>query len=165
MQSPKTWRQLLGTIVSDPQEEQRLIDIMGIRPITLVRWVQNKSEPRPYFLRQLLDALPQHGDSSLAERPGREEFVSGSRIPGRLCRLILPYRCHPEYSSGSQLLTSSKGRKREKRGCLSHYARLPYCRLPARFQHAALLFSPASTHDSEALHKLVGAGISDGRFF
>ncbi len=79
MQSPKTWRQLLGTIVSDPQEEQRLIDIMGIRPITLVRWVQNKSEPRPYFLRQLLDALPQHRDSLLPlmekEFPGFSEMV------------------------------------------------------------------------------------------
>jgi hypothetical protein len=79
MQSPKTWRQLLGTIISDPQEEQRLIDIMGIRPITLVRWVQNKSEPRPYFLRQLLDALPQHRDSLLPllekEFPGFSELV------------------------------------------------------------------------------------------
>lgn len=62
MQSPRTWRELLGAIISDPGEEQRLIDMMGIRPITLLRWVQNKSVPRPYFLRQLLNALPQHRD-------------------------------------------------------------------------------------------------------
>src|SRR5690349_9462387 len=79
MQSPQTWRELLGTIISDSQEEQRLIDIIGIRPITLLRWVHNKSEPRPYFLRQLLDALPQYRDSLLPliekEFPGFSELV------------------------------------------------------------------------------------------
>lgn len=79
MQSPKTWRELLGTIISDPGEEQRLIDMMGIRSITLLRWVQNKSEPRPYFLRQLLNALPQHRDVFLPllekEFPGFAEKI------------------------------------------------------------------------------------------
>jgi hypothetical protein len=79
MQTPNTWRELLGTIISDPQEERRLIDLMGIRPITLLRWVQNKTEPRPYFLRQLLDALPQYRDSLLPlmekEFPGVSELV------------------------------------------------------------------------------------------
>jgi hypothetical protein len=79
MQSPNTWRELLGTIISDPQEERRLIDLMGIRPITLLRWVQHKTEPRPYFLRQLLDALPQYRDSLLPlmekEFPGVSELV------------------------------------------------------------------------------------------
>ncbi len=185
------------------QEEQRLIDIMGIRPITLVRWMQNKSEPRPYFLRQLLDALPQHRDSllplimkefpgfsetveddlpkeiassfyrhvldtyvatapamrfwsicplilqhvlehldpdqldmellvvccmppsgygnkihslreyvalgtPLAEQPGREEFVSGSRIPGRLCRLILSYAVIQDIQQDRSFLPAQK---------------------------------------------------------
>src|SRR5260370_34758392 len=65
--------------MSEPQEERRVIDLMGIRPITLLRWVQNKTEPRPYFLRQLLDALPQYRDSLLPlmekEFPGVSELV------------------------------------------------------------------------------------------
>ncbi len=77
MQSPNTWRELLGTIISDPQEERRLIDLMGIRPITLLRWVQNKTEPRPYFLRQLLDALPQYRDSLLPLMEKEFPGVSG----------------------------------------------------------------------------------------
>src|SRR5258706_11335326 len=58
MQAAKTWRELLGSILRDAQEEQRLIDMLGVRPITLARWVQQKSDPRPYFLRQLPAALP-----------------------------------------------------------------------------------------------------------
>jgi len=85
MQTPKTWRELLGAIISDPGEEQRLIAMMGIRLITMLRWVQNKSVPRPYFLRQLLNALPQHHDLLLSllekEFPGFAEQLLEEEVP------------------------------------------------------------------------------------
>ena len=58
MNEPQTWRELLATIISDTKERQRLVDILGISPITLIRWSTNKSNPRRDSLRSLLDALP-----------------------------------------------------------------------------------------------------------
>src|SRR5947199_10685881 len=104
MQSPKTWRELLGAIISDPAEEQRLIALMGIRPITLLRWVQNKSVPRPYFLHQLLNALPQHRDIFLPllekEFPGFAEQLE-DEIPQEISAspcmaLVAPRRPTPQ---------------------------------------------------------------------
>jgi hypothetical protein len=85
MQVAKTWRELLGSILRDAQEEQRLIDLLGVRPITLSRWVQQKSDPRPYFLRQLLAALPQQRELLLPlieqEFPGFAETVDEEAAP------------------------------------------------------------------------------------
>jgi hypothetical protein len=87
MHEPRTWRELLGHIISDPKEEQRLVEALGIRSITLTRWVKNKAEPRPYFLRQLLHALPQHHVLLLAlieeEFPGFSETL-GDDVPKEL---------------------------------------------------------------------------------
>ncbi len=60
MAEEQTWRDVLGTITSDPHERQRIADIVKINPITLVRWTNGKSNPRPDTLRLLLDALPDH---------------------------------------------------------------------------------------------------------
>ncbi len=54
------WRALLGELVSDPQERQRIANVMGINPVTILRWVTNKSSPRAEKLRQLLDVFPRH---------------------------------------------------------------------------------------------------------
>jgi hypothetical protein len=64
MQEARTWRELLGQIIKDNREKQRLIEALNVMPITLTRWVNGESEPRPQNLRQLLQALPQY----------REEF-------------------------------------------------------------------------------------------
>src|SRR5579884_3751850 len=60
MQEFPTWRDLLGRIITDPHERQRIANELGINPITLMRWVNNESKPRPQNLRQLLKALPEH---------------------------------------------------------------------------------------------------------
>ncbi len=39
---PETWRSLLKSIISDPQERQRLAEELGIKPITLIRWVNGE---------------------------------------------------------------------------------------------------------------------------
>ena len=65
MEDLQTWRDLLGQIIRDPQEEQRLCDVLGVRSITLIRWSTGESDPRPRNLSQLLNALPTH----------REQFI------------------------------------------------------------------------------------------
>jgi hypothetical protein len=60
MKEPETWRELLGWIISDQQERQRIAETAGINPVTLIRWATNKSNPRLDNLRPLLSALPQY---------------------------------------------------------------------------------------------------------
>src|SRR6266568_2399549 len=50
---------------------------IGIKPITLSRWTNNDSDPRPQNLRHLLTALPQQREQMLElirEEHGFEEF-------------------------------------------------------------------------------------------
>lgn len=60
MEEARTWREILGQIIKDSKEKQRLVDELNITPITLTRWVNRESDPRPQNLRQLINALPQH---------------------------------------------------------------------------------------------------------
>lgn len=62
---PKDWRELLGWIASDQAGMQKLVQSLGVRDITIRRWVKGESDPRPQNLRRLLVALPEH----------RERFV------------------------------------------------------------------------------------------
>src|SRR5215471_2210152 len=57
MQEPSSWRILLGQLIHDPQERNRIANELGINPATLVRWSHNETNPRPYNLTQLLKAL------------------------------------------------------------------------------------------------------------
>lgn len=60
MEAIQTWRELLGKVIADPQERQRIADALRVNPITLTRWATNKSTPRLDNLRPLFEALPQH---------------------------------------------------------------------------------------------------------
>jgi hypothetical protein len=42
MQESPTWRDLLGSIIQDPQERRQLANESGINPVTLTRWVSKK---------------------------------------------------------------------------------------------------------------------------
>jgi hypothetical protein len=54
----QTWREVLREIISEPQQKQYLCEMLGIHPLTLQRWCDKKSEPRPQHLKALLKALP-----------------------------------------------------------------------------------------------------------
>jgi hypothetical protein len=66
------WRTFLGEVTRDPQEKQRLADMMNVSPITLTRWANGVSRtpaeqekeklPRPQIqsLRKLVAALPEY---------------------------------------------------------------------------------------------------------
>jgi transcriptional regulator with XRE-family HTH domain len=71
-QEPGDWHELLGMIISNTQERQRIAQELGVRAITLSRWVRGESEPRPQNLRHLLSVLqPDHRDL-LLEMLGEE---------------------------------------------------------------------------------------------
>src|SRR5215472_14540858 len=77
MQEEKTWRELLGSIIQDPQERRRLANELGVNPVTLTRWVHNESSPRPQSIQRLLHALPEHRQELLNQL--LDEF--GDNIP------------------------------------------------------------------------------------
>jgi hypothetical protein len=57
---PKDWRELLVWITNDPTMMQRIVQELGVRDITVKRWIRGESEPRPQNIRRLLSALPEH---------------------------------------------------------------------------------------------------------
>lgn len=61
----RTWRDLLTLILNDPHEKQRLLEELGIRPITLNRWLDGDTMPRPQNMHLLLNAFPQYRDQFL----------------------------------------------------------------------------------------------------
>lgn len=52
------WHELLGNIITNATERDRIATEIGVHPITLSRWVTGESSPRPQNMRQLLRALP-----------------------------------------------------------------------------------------------------------
>jgi hypothetical protein len=59
MQESPTWRTVLADILKRPGERQRIAGALGINQLTLKRWVQNQSDPRPQYLQQLLTLVPE----------------------------------------------------------------------------------------------------------
>lgn len=79
MHEVQSWRDLLGIIVSDAKERQRLIETLEITPITLNRWLNGESDPRPQNLRHLLSVIPQHRErllELLKEERGLGDYVN-----------------------------------------------------------------------------------------
>lgn len=60
MKASQTWRELLGVVINDSQERQRIAEALGVNPVTLMRWSTSKSNPRLDNLRPLLEALPRY---------------------------------------------------------------------------------------------------------
>jgi GAF domain-containing protein len=61
MKKPQTWRELLKKVIDDPREKERLARSLDVNALTLTRWVNRQSTPRPDNLGKLLNALrPQH---------------------------------------------------------------------------------------------------------
>lgn len=58
MQQDRTWRDLLAEIIHSAHEKQRIATALGINQVTLSRWANNQSRPRPQHHRKLLDAIP-----------------------------------------------------------------------------------------------------------
>jgi len=105
MQKPRTWRELLGSIIADVQERQRVAKELGVSAVTLFRWVSGESKPRSHNLRRLLAVLPQHRsqllplleeefDGFLAGVKEEPQPMSSETIPAEFYRQVhhtLPY--------------------------------------------------------------------------
>jgi transcriptional regulator with XRE-family HTH domain len=78
MQELPAWRLLLGQLIHDPQERNRIANELGINPATLVRWAHNDTNPRPQNLNQLLQVVPPTNRQKLQESIAEEfpEFTS-----------------------------------------------------------------------------------------
>lgn len=77
MQEPPSWRALLGEIIGNAKERQRLAEELGVQPITLNRWADGTSQPRQQNLRHLVNVLPQQRDQLLnliKQEKGMEDF-------------------------------------------------------------------------------------------
>ena len=79
MHDPPTWREFLGKIIKDPQERQRIANELHVSTVTLTRWVNNESKPRPHNLGLLIKALPDYR-TQLAEMIAEEfdEFAAAT---------------------------------------------------------------------------------------
>ncbi len=79
MHEARTWRELLGQIIRDNKEKQRIIEELGITLVTLNRWVSGESDPRSQNLRHLVGVLPQYREQLLEllrEEKGFGEIVN-----------------------------------------------------------------------------------------
>src|SRR5689334_22497560 len=65
MHATATWRELLGTIIGDSREKQRLSHELNVLPTTLMGWVQGSIQPDTEQFQDLLNALPQHRQALL----------------------------------------------------------------------------------------------------
>jgi transcriptional regulator with XRE-family HTH domain len=105
MQKPRTWRELLGHVIADTQERQRIAKELGVSAVTLFRWVSGESKPRSHNLRRLLAVLPQQRsqllplleeefNGFLAGVKEEPQLMSSETIPAEFYRQVhhtLPY--------------------------------------------------------------------------
>ena len=80
MQEHSSWRILLGQLIHDPQERNRIANELGINPATLVRWAHNETNPRPQNLAQLLKVVASANRQKLQESIAEEFPEFGIKI-------------------------------------------------------------------------------------
>ena len=80
MQELYSWRVLLGQLIHDPQERNRIANELGINPATLVRWAHNETNPRPQNLSQLLKVVASANRQKLQESIAEEFPEFGIKV-------------------------------------------------------------------------------------
>lgn len=77
MSHTSPWREFLKELIQIPAERERLANELGVRAITLTRWVSGESNPRPKYLRHLLQILPGEQRLHLHKLLDQEHLVPG----------------------------------------------------------------------------------------
>ncbi len=90
MQAEQTWRSFLGEIISNAREKQRLAQELGVKPITLTRWVEGDSTPRRDNLYRLVTVLPQQREHLIALLRKEKTFEDFSNDIGENTNNIIP---------------------------------------------------------------------------
>src|SRR5260370_22550422 len=92
MSYASSWQDLLSDIIGNPVEGEQLAKAVGVRSITLYRWVNGESSPRPNNLRQLLSALPYEQRNRMAALLEKEHLdFSESSLSDSLDQLEFPF--------------------------------------------------------------------------
>jgi len=73
-----SWRELLREITEDPRERQRICQELSIQSITLTRWINGDTDPRPQNLYHLLSTLPQYREQLIDLLQLDEKFADFS---------------------------------------------------------------------------------------
>lgn len=103
MQQIGSWRELLSQVIERPAERERIAMECSIRSITLTRWINGESIPRPQNLQALLKALPPQYQEQFRELLAEDGFMplatkeqeySVSEIPYKLIHEVLETRAH-----------------------------------------------------------------------
>jgi|GEM_PF-2557486 len=58
MNDTACWRDVLATLIKERRAREQLAQQIGVNPVTLARWIQEGSHPRPESLGRLLNAVP-----------------------------------------------------------------------------------------------------------
>ena len=86
------WRELLGNIISNPVERERIANEIGVHSVTLVRWVNGETSPRSHNLRQLIRAVPKQYRAQLRAALDTTINVSAADFETVLTQAELPYK-------------------------------------------------------------------------
>lgn len=111
MQEPRQWRELLGIIIDDPAEKQRLARELAVDPLILMHWVYGESYPRPQQLYQLLGALPEYSEDLAPFFLEAYEYIVKTRVE-TLSRDIPP-EMNEWLPSAGKLALSSRTKESE----------------------------------------------------
>ena len=97
------WRELLGNIIINPTERDRIANEIGVHSVTLIRWVNGETSPRSHNLRQLVRAVPKQYRTQLrtlldtnmtVPSSGFEIDSSQTEIPYKLIMEVLEARAN-----------------------------------------------------------------------
>jgi len=103
MQESPTWRTVLADILKRPGERQRIAGALGINQLTLKRWVQNQTDPRPRYLQQLLTLIP---EQQTVLRSLLEQEFSEIRLSAGVAEEGLQEIASPFYAEMLQMLAT-----------------------------------------------------------
>jgi hypothetical protein len=76
MPSPSSWRELLKELISHPAERDRIANAVGVRPVTLNRWISGDFKPRQRNIIPLLQAIPSLHREQFTELLRQDHLVS-----------------------------------------------------------------------------------------
>lgn len=86
------WRELLGNIINNPAERERIANEIGVHSVTLIRWVNGETSPRSHNLRQLIRAVPKQYRTQLRASLDTTTNVPASDFENDFMQAEIPYK-------------------------------------------------------------------------
>lgn len=101
MEAGQTWREMLGEIILDAQERQRLATSLGVNSLSLHRWSQGETNPRlqnlqglskyvaPKYRTQFVQSLLQEFPDLAVAIEGTDQVDAAEKIPAEFYESVL----------------------------------------------------------------------------